>query len=445
MKTGRKIIIAALVSLFLLGLLVRILSLGNPGFEFDTIVTQHEWGKSVIEMGFSNFWQNYDKFLDYFPLAVLFDAFIKHIALLFNSSPETFVLVLKIFNSIVDLLLILHLAEFAKNHLKKSGVRLWLILCILWVLPATWFVSAFFGQFDDLLVLMLVISIINLLTGYKFSWQKWSVFKKITPEIWAGLILGISLSLKPQPLLFLPVLFLYLLQQSSRKQLKPFFNSLLISSILINIYPFLINTQRTVYIFALLLNRIQLVSNGANTFWTLFPNLKVPQDILFSLGNINFPVALIGLIIFIGVLFASFLLIKKHIQNPEKKRNLPRFRYNLPALILLAAIINLAYYLFMMGVHTRYGQFAVVLGIFPLFYLKNKRMVLVYLSSYILFNLAYSFNQLSIYYYFYKKHFSINLDNIASNQVLASLTTFIYLFMLIVLITYGRYLRNHQD
>ena len=127
-----------------------------------------------------------------------------------------------------------------------------------------------------------------------------------------------------------------------------------------------------------------------------------------------------GLLIFFGIgLFATLLILgfkRQYLQS----RNLHQIYHSLinqapsyGSFVFLAMIINLAYFMFMMKMHSRYAQFAVLYSIVFLIFIKSKKSFLFFLIPTVVFNLSYTFNQLMVYYWWYKSQFNYSLEGLA--------------------------------
>jgi hypothetical protein len=242
-------------SLFL-GSLLRFFGFFNLGYYFDMIETQYTWGKYAHQMGgFWIFWRDYpmSKHFDYPIISLIYENFLYITSLPFGGSEQTFIVFLKSFNWIFDLVLLVFLYQIWKFRSKKSqnltiqnnSNWFFTFIGLVYILPSTWFISAVWGQNDTLIVLFSLFSIwilfdSNLDSKYQnflkstnlnvnkknkadfFNFQNFKFFLKsifLDKNFLAGSFFAISFLIKPQPILVLPIILLYFFGQKTFKEI----------------------------------------------------------------------------------------------------------------------------------------------------------------------------------------------------------------------------------
>ena len=175
-----------------IALIIRLIASGSyVGFKVD-IGCFSAWGKRMADVGLSKFYSN-GYFCDYPPLYMMVLGIISSIADLFKVSlQEGFGLVLlKLPACIADCLTAMLIMDIAKKYVdEKTGVVLGIGYALL---PTAIVNSAFWGQVDSILVLFM------LLTFWLMDEDKFGL---------SILIYFIGLLLKPQAVLFGPVMLL---------------------------------------------------------------------------------------------------------------------------------------------------------------------------------------------------------------------------------------------
>lgn len=207
----------------LLGSWIRFFNLFNLGFYFDLVETQYEWGKSALEMGIVGFWANYpaDKLMDYPVVSIIYEYCLAAIVSVWNLNPNNFVILLKLCNWMFEILAIFTVCFLIPKHvlkLKKFTVANYLVAGLIYILPSFWFVSAVWGQNDILLATISILSIFLLYLGKEYPNRVW--YKNY--HLWSGLLLALGIWIKQQPLLMLPIIFLFYLHGKTWLQLIKF-------------------------------------------------------------------------------------------------------------------------------------------------------------------------------------------------------------------------------
>jgi Gpi18-like mannosyltransferase len=401
---NKKNIIYILIVFFILGLLIRIYGLRDTGFYFDTVETQYQWSNSALAMGFSDFWKNYKGFMDYLPGSVFFGMIIKNFSLIINNSPESYVLILKIINIFSDIGLSIFVYFLLLKKFKFSQIKSIIFSLIIFLAPGVWFISSYWGQFDNLIVLLTLVSFYFL----TFKSGKGKNF------IFSGLIYGLAISLKLQPVIFSFLVIIYLISNKNLKDILKYLSGFFISFVGVNIIPLIINSERTVYVFSQPFLRNESISVGANNFWMLFPNLKNSGEIL--IGGLS--VSTVGSLIFVLIVMLSLIYIFKLnlILNFKKLIEKINKNYNFQSLLLLTAITNLAYFLFMTKMHSRYDNFATILIIVLIALAKKSIGKTFLIFGAICLNASYFLNQLFVYYSWYKEKLNYSLEIFMNNQ-----------------------------
>jgi|GEM_PF-6924232 len=404
----RELLTPKFLVLLLIGLVVRILLIPNLGFEFDTVVTQYRWGTDALQMGFTNFWSNYTQFLDYLPGAVVFSMLIRIISGIFSPEAQAFVIVLKIFNLFIDFALLIVIARWLKSlHKVGNNVANWTSYLV-WLSPAVLVVSAFWGQFDSLILLLIITSLWLALNRKKY--------------FWGGAILALAITLKLQPVLLLPIIFLGILLLSKLKKTFIFAVGMVAVLVLLNIVPFLLNLDRSLFVFGQPFLRSPMITNGAHTFWELFyPMFTQPADIVLALGNFKLSVSNVALLAFLASLAVTVWFFIK------QKANL-----TFAKILLGIQFLNMSYFLFMMNMHSRYGYFPIILSLMtlPLLleFIENRWQRAATIMLTVLFHLAFTVNQLTVYNVFYGDKLPRWLNSILGMWELNILDATIYFF-----------------
>lgn len=281
---------------------------------------------------------------------------------LFKDTPykNGFLISMKIIPMLSDLLIGLVIYIFG---IKIVGIKKSLLSSSLFLfLPASWYVSSLWGQYDQLSGLLLVASFLLL---YKRSF------------VFSTLLLFMSIQVKPTIILFMPFYIYYFL--SLKPSIKSFFLSILVSGlafILVTI-PFtdknpFIYTYQIIYPKVFNHDRFGLATHSFN-FWQMLAPFG-GWSTTFRLFGIN---ALIWGLIFLAIV--NFYAFKNFIK--EK---------NLKNLIISLYLISAGSYLFATGMLDRYFYPAIVFLGLAVFYFPKLLKWFIITALIFSFNLFYS-------------------------------------------------------
>jgi len=287
-----------------------------PGYYFDTVTTQYEWGKNAFEMGIFGFYQNYNGFFDYLPGNLTFLYFIYGSSSIFGGTPAQFVIFLKSAAWLSEIFASVLLYKFAKKYL-KSHKKPFILAGLFYAAPSVWIISNVWGQNDTLAV---VFGFISIYFAYKFrqneekteefysekleqTSKKLSVDKPFyqKPVFLAGLFFVIGMWFKLQIVLVLPIIILLLWKKFTWQEIAKMLVFLL-SLVLIGFFANQSFTKG-------LLEQTRLILVASLTFVTVL--IAVGKKIHFLKTDVwNFL-----LIVFVGLVFVggtfSFLGLEK--------------------------------------------------------------------------------------------------------------------------------------
>ena len=210
----------------------RYYNLFNLGYHFDLVYTQYNWGKAGYEMGIINFWKDYTGFFDYSLLSLIFEAIIYAISKPFGGSDYAFVVVLKSFNWLVEILFSAYLFNLVYKYSTDSEttkrIKAFALVAFSYVTPALWFVTGVWGQNDTLIAFLSAISLEMIYStshSYNFtkklSWAPKPVLNILNNKFfWSGVVLAISFWIKQQAILVVPILALYHLKNKSWEDIR---------------------------------------------------------------------------------------------------------------------------------------------------------------------------------------------------------------------------------
>jgi len=362
-----------LISFILLGFLIRLSFIFLPGFKID-VDTWFAWTMRLNQIGFVNFysdlvWTNYTPGYLYV-LYVL--GWIKNLLSLDNQS---FYLILKLPAILAEVFL-----GFIIYKLVAKKSILWAKIALgLFILnPAVIFNSAVWGQIDGLFSAFLVLSIF-------FLSQRRLIFSSI--------FLAISLVIKPQAILVMPVFIFYFLSNSSIKIILKFIGIFLII-VFILFYPFFILDPITgpINLFIQMIKDYPYISAFAYNLWGIigFWTSDSQKFIGLTYQNMGFYLVSIYWII-IGYFY---------------------FRRKKLSLFSLATLAALSFYFLPTRVHERYLYPALIFLIIST----------ALFRSYLLLGLSIMLSIvhfLNLYYvYVYYNEFYLNLPKILYNPYL---------------------------
>lgn len=329
-----------ILTLLGVGLLMRIpLALLIDGHPFD-LNTFKNWSTTVAE-NFSQFYQGRNT-SDYPPLYIYMLFLIGKIGSLSALSPY-FTLLLKLPSIVADIATSFLIYKLAKKYL---SVEISILLSAFYTFnPAILMNSTIWGQVDSFFTLIIVGAIV-LLTEKKIGL--------------ASVLFSAAVLMKPQGIIFLPVLFFELIRQKSLKGWIKVFVSALVTAIVI-VLPFSLNTNGLwiFKLFASTLGEYPYASVNAFNFFSLIgANFVKDAGILFI-----FSYHIWGLIAIVLITaFSWFLFINGNSQVYASAI----------ALVLIDGVFT-----FSTRMHERYMFPAVALSILTFIYLKDKRLLLL--------------------------------------------------------------------
>ncbi len=310
------------------------------GFSGD-ITLFRNWAESAAS-SFSNFYASARQ-ADYPPLYIYILGLIGKIASLSSVNPY-YTLILKMPSIIADVITSYSIYKLGKKYLSSS---ISILLGAFYAFnPAVFIDSTFWGQVDSFFTLLIVVAL------YLLSEKKY----KLSSGMFAAAIL-----MKPQGIIFLPILFFELVRQKKVKNFVYAAISAFITAIII-IIPFSLNTQNPLWIINLYTNTIleypYASMNAFNLFGLIGGNYKDYNTELFLISYHTLGMIFIVLTTLIG----WFIYIKGN----------NRRYVSAVALLQIAGVFT-----FSVGMHERYLFPAEALAILALIYLKDRRFFLL--------------------------------------------------------------------
>ena len=351
--------------LLILGFLVLTLFSFLPSFKIDQNDWQY-WSQRLVENGPANFYSK-EVFTDYFPgylYVFWFIGLVKNLTLPFLSyNSLMFDLLLKLPANLAQLFTAYIIYRVVK---KEAGDNLGKIGFILYIFnPALIFSTSVWGQFDTVSTMFMLLTLL-LLTRKK--------------PLLATFAFAISFAIKPQALIFLPILgMLFLIFYKPRIW---FFSALVFISTTILIYlPFFPTNpiNGIFYLSKTMASFYQCTTCFAFNFWGIFGNWQKDTDIFFGLTK-----QIWGLVLF--ALFLAVIFLKKPFRQNFKP----------PFIFLTTSLSILSFFTFMTRMHERYlfPFFAFFLISALLF--KSKKLMLFY----VLLSMLHLINLFIPYYYY---------------------------------------------
>lgn len=332
-----------IITLLLGGLLLRIF--------LGTIMEGHSgdinffktWATSVSN-SFSQFYSNSNS-SDYPPLYIYILFIIGKISGIGGMS-NYFVLLLKLPSMLADIATSYVIYRLAKKYL---SVEIGMILSAFYILnPAVFINSTLWGQVDSFFTLIIVLAV------YLLSEKK---------LVGAAILFTAAILMKPQGIIFLPVIFFELVRQKKLKNfLKVIGAGLALAAIVV--LPFAYN-QDVFWIFKLYASTVAeypyATVNGFNFFGLIGANYVNNSTTLFIFSYHTWGMIFIVL----TTLFSWFIYIKG---KSEKYASIA-------ALIQIAGVFT-----FSVGMHERYLFPAIALSILAYIFLKDKRILILILG-----------------------------------------------------------------
>ncbi|MHC6178714.1 glycosyltransferase family 39 protein [Clostridium sp. JNZ X4-2] len=343
MKTDAKDTKMLIFSMLLIGLLLRItLSTLMEGYGGDVSLFK-SWASSAAN-SFSQFYIN-SKSSDYPPLYIYVLFLIGKTASISSVSPY-YTLLLKLPSIIADVATAYLIYKLARKYLP---LEISVFLSAFYIFnPAVFIDSALWGQVDSFFTLFVVLAFLLLS-------EKKTVFSSI--------LFTCSVLMKPQGIIFLPVLLFELVREKSLKLLLKSIAAALAAALII-IIPFSFN-QNILWIFKLYSNTISEYPyasvNGLNFFNLTGANYEKNSSIFFI-----FSYKIWGMAAIIAITLFSWIIYAK-----LKSRTMA-FSC---ALVQISGVFT-----FSTGMHERYLFPAAALCILAFIYLKDKRFLTLLLG-----------------------------------------------------------------
>ena len=332
-----------LFTLLTVGLLLRIaLALSIQGYPGDISLFKN-WATSVA----SNFSQFYSgsRSSDYPPLYIYVLYLIGKIGSI-GILNKFYILLLKLPSIVADIATAYFIYRIAKKHLP---LELSMLISAFYIFnPSIFINSTLWGQVDSFFTLIVVISI-YLLTEKRL--------------FFSAIMFTMAVLMKPQGIIFFPVLFFELIRQKNIKNFAKVFVVVLITAAVF-ILPFAYNKE-ALWIFKLYSSTVSEYPyaslNAYNFFSLIGANYAKDSSILFFISYKS-----LGMIfIVLTTLFSWYLYVKA-----DDSKFAPA-----AALIQITGVFT-----FSVGMHERYLFPAVALAILTFFYLRNKRILLLMLG-----------------------------------------------------------------
>jgi Gpi18-like mannosyltransferase len=313
-----------LIGLSILARMILFLTDGhNSDFDFF-----ENWADRIVQFGFNNIYSiQVDRFeCDYPPLYLYVVGAIGHLFNFFQWPIHThfFDSFLKSFNLIVELI-------FLHQFYKISKQKIFLLLML--ISPVTLLNAYGWGQIDIIYAILIFCSLYALID------------KKI---YWSAFYLGLSLSLKSQTLLFLPLFGLLLIVAESKWIDK--FKALLLFAIvfLLPNLPFILwapNPMDSINPHLTAAGRYNFISvNAFNIYWALWADFQLKLKLLFPPNNI----LVLGLISRKWLAYGLFTIIYTWLLSLLAKHKSPE------QIFRIFAFFCFSYFMFLPEMHERY-------------------------------------------------------------------------------------------
>ncbi|ODA39486.1 glycosyltransferase family 39 protein, partial [Desulfosporosinus sp. BG] len=329
-----------ILSLLGVGLLLRIsLATLMTGHPFD-LNTFKNWATTAAN-NFSQFYQGRNA-SDYPPLYIYVLFLIGKIGSISALSPY-FTLLLKLPSIVADIATSFLIYKLAKKYL---ALEISILLAAFYIFdPAVLINSTIWGQVDSFFTLIIVAAVVLLSE------------KKIAL---ASVLFTAAVLMKPQGIIFLPVLFFELIRRKNLTSWLKVFISALVTTLVV-VLPFSLN-MNGLWIFKLFASTLAEYPyasvNAFNFFSLLGANFAKDAGTLFVLSYHNW-----GLIAIVMITaFSWFVFIKGK----------SRINASAVALLLIDGVFT-----FSTRMHERYLFPAVALSILTFIYLRDKRLILL--------------------------------------------------------------------
>jgi hypothetical protein len=386
-----KSIIIALCSF---AIIARIANYFHLGFYYDLIETQYDWAKHSVDQGFFEFWRTYrQNGIDYLPGAMYIITPIQAInKLLFGGGEYAFVALLKLFNTLNDIIFAGIIYFFARTKGKTTAPEAFGLATTTLLLPSLWFISSVWGQFDTFPINISIIMCVLIHAALKNN--------NLKLGLWSGVLYGATIWFKLQAILLLPALIALFITAKKPEIKNKFITGFFYSSVLILTVPLIANAYRVGFAIAQVVVRSNNVTNGASTFWPLVDMVKYGNDDWFNIGNFTITASKFAYLIYIlgmGYFGLKLLNIKLNtLLNPIK--TIAKLKMiSLEAFILITAISSSIYFMFFTKMMSRYLHWGYLFSMIFLTLVWNTKYRLYLIASLILVELGYFLNQIGVY------------------------------------------------
>lgn len=364
-------------TLLIVGFLLRIAA-GTLMDGHNDINLFRNWAQTAA----NNLFQFYlnAKSADYPPLYIYVLSIIGKISNL-SYFKDYFILLLKIPSIAADIITAYFIYKLGKKYL---SCIIGILLAAFYIFnPAVFIDSTFWGQVDSIFTLLIVLAIYLLAE------------ERITAS---SAVFAASVLMKPQGIIFLPILFFELVRKRSIKVFLKAGITAFITALVI-ILPFAVNESSPLWIFNLYSKTISeypyATVNGFNFFGLLGANYVKNTEDLFLFSYHTW-----GMIFIVITTLISWAV---YIKNNDRKY------VSIIALFQIAEVFT-----FSVGMHERYLFPAVALSILALIYLKDKRFFILVLG----FSITSYMNIFSVLFYLNTSAFKILLIVVSYLNVL---------------------------
>lgn len=388
--------IILIVLAFIVGTILRYRNLFNLGLVYDTVETQYTWGVNANRMGVIGFWRDYNGFFDYLPGALYIITGVEWVSKLLGDNPHAFVFTLKSLNWLAEIGFIASLVYIGKRYGKLSNKVLVIFAAFTYLIPSIWFVGEVWGQFDTLLVLGSVVSVILLYRGVENGSVKKNFYKD--PIFWSGVVFGLGIWFKLQTALIIPVLVLFHLCYRNKSWIVRQFFGFLTGSLAIITIPLLVNPHRLGSNLASPYSRGDEITKGAATLWRLVGMEGLGSDKLFVVNNIGVSVSGAGMLLFTVLMV---LITVKYLGLNLRK--LPKISKVFPdqlSFLDFAVIMTISsslYYMLFTKMHSRYLHMGMLFAMVVFVASRARNRMRSWLWLVLALSLSYFMNQVSVF------------------------------------------------
>ncbi len=336
-----------------------------PGFSSDTACFYH-WAVRLWENGFSTFYSP-EYFCDYPPgyLYILYPLGGLFTLLDIDTSSGVCLLLLKLPGILCDMVAGIFLYRYAGKHFQHATA---LLLCAVYLLhPAVFVNSALWGQVDAVYTLLVLFTCI-LLTDSK--------------PIPAYFLFALGILIKPQTLLFAPLILCNLAEQAMQRPKKVLLHSLVggllsIGMLILFCLPF--GGKNVIAQYTNTLTSYPYAAVNAFNLWGLFGQNWVSEDTV--LGFLTYKQWGLSFLIVITVISVLIFYMRKNQKD----------RYYLTGAFLVCSV-----FLFSVRMHERYLFPMMLLLLFTYIHNKEKR----YFGNYCLLSLCHFANVFWVLFFY---------------------------------------------